>query len=153
VDAIDRIAGGPLSWQDIDYVGRHRLSAAGELAQSDESVGAALSDLRVELNGIVRDNTFREMSATEVNPTIDRDGALTRKKLALLGWEPSLIEDLIAALSGAASREDLGEDPLRFVQRNMRSFTIERFVAALPRASAIELPEVMGDRLYYDHET
>jgi len=72
------------------------------VALTDDAIAVVLSSVRDEVRKITTENSFVEAS------TNDPNGDLTQRKLALLNWDTSLIEQLVAVLNGTFShRADL----------------------------------------------
>ena len=148
VSLADAVNSGPLGWRDIDRLARPRSTEPSAEEAKNAWVTTSLEALRADLKRIASENTFHELGDSD--PTADRDGSLLRGKLALLNWDAGLIDNIVAVLIGSVTTGELGETPLRFLQRNLRSFSVERVGASLRPEVAIEAPPAYRDRLYYD---
>ncbi len=87
---------------------------------ADDKLAAILTDLRAGLQAIVDDTS----------DTSDEKGDLTRKQLALLRWEPALVEQATATLLG--------------------NITYSASLAAMP--TGVTVPDTLATRFRYDDE-
>ncbi len=94
VEKVGVIRTSGFSINELDYLLRHQST---DLAPSEESIALVL--------GEIRDGLQKILAETAILP--DPTGDLTRKKLALLGWDNTLIEQVIATLSGSTVYEEV----------------------------------------------
>ncbi|HKG46484.1 MAG TPA: neuraminidase-like domain-containing protein, partial [Pyrinomonadaceae bacterium] len=123
----EKILASGFTIEDLNYLLRHDFSAASNIAITDEAIAVVLSSIRDEVRKITTENSFVEASTDARAATNDPNGDLTKRKLALLNWDTSSIEQLMAVLNG--------------------TFTHQADLATLP---AITFPESLKSRLSYD---
>lgn len=100
VESIYVLRRSSFTLEELDYLSHHIVTESNRVAPTDEDIARFLTDLRAEIQRITTENEFvAEPSATE-DATVDMDGELTREKLALLGWDTILIDDIINTLNG-----------------------------------------------------
>ena len=98
----EKIVASGFSIAELNYLLRHEFSATSNVALNDDAIAVVLSSVRDEVRKITTENSFVEAS------TNDPNGDLSQRKLALLNWDTSLIEQLVAVLNGTFShRADL----------------------------------------------
>lgn len=128
INQINKIRATGFSVEDLDYMLRHTVTPTSTLAVTDDTITAFMNVMRDNLRQVWTDNSFIE-AATDANAaTNDPNGELVRKKLALLNWDTTLIEQAIAVLNSA--------------------FTFETELAAL--APSVVIPEALKSKLSYD---
>lgn len=103
VEQLQALAGSDLTLVELDYLTRHRILESDRAAPTEEEIARILTALRSELRQIAAENRFEEDSAAPGGPTVDLDGDLTSRKLALLGWECGLIDQVIATFNDAVT--------------------------------------------------
>ena len=128
VQRVNRLRASGFTVDDVDYLLCHTLPSRSDAAPTDGAIVSFLDSVRDDVRKLFADNTFVEASTDPAAATTDPEGALTRKKLALLNLEAPLIERIIATLND--------------------SFTHEAALATL--APGIVIPEVLRNRLSYD---
>jgi Tc toxin complex TcA C-terminal TcB-binding domain/Neuraminidase-like domain/Salmonella virulence plasmid 28.1kDa A protein len=125
---INKIRESGFTVEDLDYLLRNKLSATSDVAPTDDEITTVLDAIRADMQKISADNTFVEAGLDDSAVTSDPNGDLTRKKLALLNWDPVLIEQIIAVLNN--------------------TFTYERGLPIL--APSVIFPESLKGSLSYD---
>ncbi|HYU30576.1 MAG TPA: neuraminidase-like domain-containing protein [Thermoanaerobaculia bacterium] len=101
VETVARVRAAGFTFAELSYLLRHVSTPDVPVAPRDETIAAFLDELRTGLQAIEAENTFRTDPTDPAGPTVDLDGTLTRQKLALLNWDPALIDQVIATLTGA----------------------------------------------------
>jgi hypothetical protein len=92
IETLDKIRASGFKIGEVAYLLRcEEDKIPGSIAHSEDTVALFLSDLRDGLKAI----------ADEQIITADLTGDLTRQKLLLLNWDPSLVEDVIAVLNNS----------------------------------------------------
>lgn len=84
------------SWIELNYILRHDFRDDSGISPTDEALALILDDIRSSLRTISAENTY------DVN-TVDGNGDLSKKKLALLNWDPSIIAQAVGVLNNTAS--------------------------------------------------
>lgn len=102
-EQVDKIRGSGFKVEELDYLLRHQFPPASSIAITDEAIALVLDSLRDGLRKIIAENTLIEASSDASAATTDPNGDLTRTKLALLNWDTTVIEQIIAVLSGTFS--------------------------------------------------
>ncbi|MDR4484578.1 MAG: neuraminidase-like domain-containing protein [Nitrospirales bacterium] len=139
VERIQNVRDSGWTVTELDYLLRHEFIPSAQVAPAETEVAISLEEIRRELQQIARENTFVQ-GLTEhhdaVNPdevTVDSTGDLTKQKLALLAWDSSIIEKVVATLNGVTayseSLDALPEDlqfPPSFVHRISYDATLKR---------------------------
>jgi len=128
VRRIDELCASAFSIEDLDYLLRNELPPTSDIASPEEVIAIVLDATRDDLRKVSAENTFVEDGVDNSAATSDPHGELTRKKLALLNWDPALIEQVIAVLND--------------------TFTYETKLAAL--APGVVFPEPLKSRISYD---
>jgi hypothetical protein len=105
VETVDKVRDAGFTFAELAYLLCHTSTPESPIAPGDEIIAAFLGELRTGLQTIAADNTFRADPDDTAGPTIDLNGDLTRQKLALLNWEPALIDQVIATLNGSVVYE------------------------------------------------
>lgn len=105
VQRIEKVRASGFSIEDLDYLLRHRFAATSTIAASDEMIAERLDIMRNDLRKISTENTFVDAVIDPRAATRDPHGDLTRKKLALLDWDPTVIEQAVATLNDAVTYE------------------------------------------------
>lgn len=124
---IDKIRASGFTIEDLDYLLRNKFLATSDIDVTDDLIATVLDAMRDELRKVSAENTFIAAGVGE-NATADPNGELTRKKLALLNWDPALIEQAIAVLND--------------------TFTYETILTTL--APGVLFPESLKSRISYD---
>lgn len=124
----EKILAAGFSVEDLNYILRHDFSSTSQIAIDDDAIAVVLNSIRGEVRKITTENSFVEVSSDATAATNDRDGDLTKRKLALLNWDTGLIEQLVAILNG--------------------TFTHEAKLDALPQG--IVFPAALQGRVSYD---
>ncbi|MGE5290319.1 MAG: neuraminidase-like domain-containing protein [Micromonosporaceae bacterium] len=133
---------------ELDYLLRHEYTTASGVAPATQTIALALAEIRTGLQAIAAENTFITDPADPRGPTVDKDGELTRKKLALLGWDTSLVDRAIDLLNDRAVWEvKLTADPGDLEALN-DSGAYEVHLAALP--AGYQLPKALEGVVYFD---
>lgn len=125
---IDKIRASGFKIEDLDYLLPNKFSATSDIAATDDVIATVLDAMRDDLRQVSAENTFVEAGVDDNATTSDPNGELTRKKLALLNWDPALIEKAIAVLND--------------------TFTYETKLTTL--APSIVFPESLKSRISYD---
>jgi hypothetical protein len=120
VERVQNVQQSGFSWVELNYLLRHDYSIDSGISPTDETLSLVLDDIRSGLRGIAADNTFD----TE---TVDDNGDLTKKKLALLSWDSSVIAQLIGCLDQTAS-----------------------FAVSLSVAPNVVFPQIVQEKISYD---
>jgi hypothetical protein len=107
VETVEQIRSSGFSVNELNYLLRHDFSSSSGVALTDGDIAATLDEIRTELQRIAAENTVREAPADQNELTTDTEGDLTRRKLSLLNWDTSLIEQLLATLNGSIIYEEL----------------------------------------------
>ena len=145
---VDQMRSSGFSVAELDYLLRHTPAAVTETAPTDTAIGLVLGDIRAGLQTIAAENTFREDPADPNGPTIDLNGDLTRTKLALLNWDGSLIDQVVASLNEAVTyRTSLAALPAGLVLPNDTG-SYEAPLAALP--ANFLFPNAVKEIMTYD---
>ena len=93
IDAVQAIQNAGFGVAELDAVLTDTLPADGGVLPDDDTLAAILSTLRTALQAVYRQTT----------PTVDERGEMTRKALALLGWDPVLAQDAVSTLLGTVT--------------------------------------------------
>ena len=125
---VDKIRASGFKIEDLDYLLRNNVSATSDIAVTDDLIAIVLDAIRDDLRKVSAENTFVDAAVNDSATTSDPNGDLTRKKLALLNWDPALIEKAIAVLND--------------------TFTYETILTT--SASSIVFPESLKSRISYD---
>lgn len=88
--------GSNIALAELDYILRHDFVPGSLIAPDDTAIASILGDLRSLLQRIALDNTL-------VPDTVDKNGDLLKKKLALLSWDSSVINQFGAILGSSGS--------------------------------------------------
>ncbi len=96
VDIVDAVNDSGFSVDELAYLLRHELQPSSALPPTDEALAVTLDELR---------NALQQVAADTEMPPSDRNGDITRRNLAVPGWDASLIDDVMAALNGSATYE------------------------------------------------
>jgi hypothetical protein len=88
--------GSNITLAELDYILRHDFVPGSLIAPDDTAIASILGDLRSLLQRIALDNTL-------VPDTVDKNGDLLKKKLALLSWDSSVINQFVAILGSSGS--------------------------------------------------
>jgi Tc toxin complex TcA C-terminal TcB-binding domain/ABC toxin N-terminal region/Neuraminidase-like domain len=96
VDIVGAIRDSGFSIDELAYLLRQDLQPSSALAPSEESLAVTLDELR---------SALQQIAAETELPSTDRNGDVTRRDLALLGWDARLIDDVVAAFAGTATYE------------------------------------------------
>lgn len=99
VERIQKLQNSPFSLLELNYLLRHDYTVASGVAPTDDEIALLLSEIRAGLQKIEAENTFIIDPADPAGMTIDANGDLTRRKLALLNWDSTLIAQVIATLN------------------------------------------------------
>lgn len=102
VEQMQAMASCKLTLVELDYLSRHSILESDRAAPTDAEIGRDLAALRDSLGRIADENRLEGISAAAGGPTGNPGAELARNKLALLGWEQALIDDLIGALNDSA---------------------------------------------------
>jgi hypothetical protein len=105
VEMVHRLQDTDFSMNELNYLLRHYFSPSSGIAPVEESIALVLDEIRLELQRIAAENTFRKEPSDPNGVTADPKGDLTRQKLALLNWDNSLIEQTVATLNGRVTYE------------------------------------------------
>jgi Tc toxin complex TcA C-terminal TcB-binding domain/Neuraminidase-like domain/Salmonella virulence plasmid 28.1kDa A protein/Putative peptidoglycan binding domain len=143
----ERIAAAGFSVEDLNYLLRHDFAPTFPIAISDTAIAAALESIRSEVQKVAADNNFVAVSSGGTPATSDPNGDLTKRKLASLNWDTTIIDQLIAAL-GNASPETADVD---LVKRHMSRYSVPRFdveLHELPRE--VVFTGELKNKIYYD---
>lgn len=89
----DRLAAYGLSVAEVDAVLTGTADPTAPIIPGDAALGQTLSDLRSALQSVF----------TEFSDTTDLKGDVSRKWLAMLGWEPTLVDLAVSTLLGAVT--------------------------------------------------
>ncbi|HXR99798.1 MAG TPA: neuraminidase-like domain-containing protein, partial [Pyrinomonadaceae bacterium] len=147
----ERIAAAGFSVEDLNYLLRHDFSSAFPIALSDTAIAAALESIRAEVQKVAADNNFVATSSSGTPATSDPNGDLTRRKLASLNWDDSIVEQLIGALNNPTP--DAAD--IALVKRHMRRYSIPRFDVHLeqPLPSEVIFTGALKSKIYLDNVT
>ena len=151
VQQSERIAASGFSVEDLNYLLRHDFPANSPIAISDPAIAAVLGPIRDELGKVSAENRFVEVSSGGNAATGDPNGDLTKRKLALLNWDTSIIEQLIAILNNSSpSAADI-----KMVKRQMRRYSVPRFEVGLlqPLPREAVFTGAIKNRIYHDSAT
>ncbi len=141
MEQIDEIRSSGFSITELDYLLRYTPAAVREVAPTDQTIALVLDDIRVGLQSVTAENTFHNDPTNPNGPTVDLHGDLTRSKLALLNWDSTLIDEVIATLNDAVTyRVHLAALP-----------DYEAHLAALPEKFVF--PNPVKDIVTYDSVT
>lgn len=156
----EKIIASGFSVDDLTYILRHDFSANTPIAITDEAIAVALNPLRAELRKIAAENNFVEASDPTNPATNDPNGDLTKRKLALLNWDATIVEQLIAVLNGTythettldplpveADFEKLTEDLARKVAYDISTKQL-RFTGVMTNAEKGALLALSGNQAY-----
>jgi hypothetical protein len=99
IQKADRIEASRFRIEELDYLLRNQHSAAARIGPDDATLAAVLDALRGDLRKVAAENTFTAAGADDNAATVDPTGELTRRKLALLNWDPVIIEQAISVLN------------------------------------------------------
>src|SRR6185503_8578327 len=151
VHETERIAAAGFSVEDLNYLLRHDSSAAFPVAISDTAIAAVLESIRGEVQKVAADNNFVATSTAGTPATSDPNGDLTRRKLASLNWDDTIIEQLIGALNNPTP--DAAD--IALVKRHMRRYSIPRFDVHLeqPLPSEVIFTGALKSKIYLDNVT
>jgi len=131
VERVQKLQNSPFSLLELNYLLRHDYSDASGVAPTDDGIALLLEAMRAGLQKIAAENTFSADPANPAGATIDTNGDLTRKKLALLNWESALIAQVITTLN------------------NTRTYSVT--LSALD--PGIVIPAALQNTLTYDSDT
>src|SRR6185503_18857217 len=126
VQQSEKIAAAGFGVEDLNYLLRDS-SVASPIAIGDPAISVALSAIREEVRKIATENKFVEVASGGNAATNDPNGDLTKRKLALLNWDTSIIEQLIAILNSASPTAA----DIEMVKRHMKRFSVPRYEADL----------------------
>ena len=115
VETINKIREAQFSLEELSYLLRHKVTTASDVAPDEEAIALTLDEIRRGLQTIAAENIFSDNPRALNGVTNDSNGELTRKKLALLNWDNTLIDDVVATLNG----EVVYEAPLPSLPRNV----------------------------------
>ncbi len=90
---------------DLDYLLRHSARSRADADARDENTIKLLKDVRAGLQQIAAEHAFSTDPSSPGGVTRDPTGDLTRRELALLGWDAALIERVVATLADTATNE------------------------------------------------
>jgi peptidoglycan hydrolase-like protein with peptidoglycan-binding domain len=151
LERVNAVAESGFTFTELAYVLRHVDAPDRPLAPADIPLGILLTGLRDGIQQIALENTFRSDPSDPAGPTVDLDGGLTRQKLALLNWDRSLVDLVVATMSDAM----VYEQPLAALPSGMTlpnappTYVVP--LAALP--GQFTFPEQLGGALVYDSPT
>jgi hypothetical protein len=143
----EKIAATGFSVEDLNYLLRDS-SAISPIAIGDPAIAVVLNSIREEVRKIATENKFVEVASGGNAATNDPNGDLTKRKLALLNWDPSIIEQLIAILNNTApSAADIA-----MIKRHMKRFSVPRYTADLnqPLPAQVVFTGALKNKIYYD---
>jgi Tc toxin complex TcA C-terminal TcB-binding domain/Neuraminidase-like domain/Putative peptidoglycan binding domain len=145
VETVDLIRSSGFSINELDYLLRHEFSSSPGVAPTDGDIAATLDEIRSELQRIAAENTVREAPADIIDLTTDTEGNVTRRKLSLLNWDTSLIEQLVATLNGSVVYEEFTDTLLSGVDLPNDTGNYEVDLRSLPAGFAFpdELKDVV----------
>ena len=144
----ERIAASGFSVEELNYLLRHDHASNSPIAISDPTIAAVLGSLRAEVRKVSVENSFVEVSSGGNTATNDPNGDLTKRKLALLNWDTSNIEQLIAVLNSTSpSAADID-----MVKRQMRRFSVPRYSVELtePLPPQVIFTGALKNKIYHD---
>ena len=95
-DIVGAIRDSGFSIDELAYLLRQDVQPSSALAPSDELLAVTLDELR---------SALQQIAAETELPSTDRNGDVTRRNLALLGWDARLIDEVMAAFAGTATYE------------------------------------------------
>lgn len=112
VEKIEKMKKSGFTITELDYLLRHEFIATSGVTPTEEEIALILDELRQGLQKIASENTFITDKTGPNGPTTDRDGTLTRERLAQLNWDSATIEWVMSVLNGTAIFEaELTTDP------------------------------------------
>ncbi len=91
--------------EELDYLLRHRYRPGSGTSNTNDIISILLDGIRDDLQKISSENTFINIADDANKTTTDPAGELTARKLALLNWDTSIIEQLIAVLNNTFTYE------------------------------------------------
>lgn len=145
---IDKIRASRFKIEELDFLLRHRFSATSDIDAIDDVIPTVLDAMRDDLRNVAAENTFVAAGMDDNAATSDPNGELTRKNLALLNWDPVLIEQAIAVLGDSATYEvPLNALPAGMVLPNDTG-TYEATLNALP--AGFVFPSLIASVVTYD---
>ena len=144
----ERIAASGFSVEELNYLLRHDFAPNSPVAISDPAIAAVLGSLREEVRKVAVENSFVEVFSGGNTATNDPNGDLTKRKLALLNWDTSIIEQLIAILNSTSP----SAAEIEMVKRHMRRFSVPRYSARLtdPLPAQVVFTGALKNKIYYD---
>lgn len=101
----EKIVAAGFGVDDLNYILRHDFPATSPIAISDDAIATVLTSIRKDVQQIAAENNFVDASTDPNAATSDPNGDLTRRKLALLNWDGSVIEQLVAVLNSTFTHE------------------------------------------------
>ena len=148
VEAVDTMLAGDTTVAELDYLLRHVSTPEAPVAPATETIAIMVDELRSGLGEIAERNTFRTAVDDPAGPTVDLTGDLTRERLALLNWEPALVDQAVATLSGTVVYETpLASLPAGVTLPNTTAVTAVA-LAALP--AGVTIPAELTDVVAHD---
>lgn len=111
IEKVGVIRASGFSINELDYLLRHEFTPSSGVALAEEAIAVILDEIRRGLQKIAAENVFSKDPDDPNGMTTDPAGELTRKKLALLDWNITLIEQIVATLNGTMTYEAL-TDPI-----------------------------------------
>ncbi|PWB49644.1 MAG: hypothetical protein C3F06_13815 [Candidatus Methanoperedenaceae archaeon] len=133
VEKVGVIRASGFSIHELNYLLRHEFVPSSGVVPSENAIAMTLDEIRRGLQKIAAENVFSEDPGDPNGVTTDPSGELTRKKLSLLDWDTTLIEQVVATLNDAVTYEVLLDpsDMAGIILPNCTG-TFEVGLAALP---------------------
>ncbi|MEU7144800.1 neuraminidase-like domain-containing protein [Nocardia sp. NPDC046473] len=146
LDAAAAIQDAGFTVPEVDAVLTATLPPQGGVIPDDDTSASILTVLRAALQGVYQ----------ETAQTLDERGDLTKKQLALLGWEPALAQDAVATLLGIVTyttQLDALPDDVVFPQKSPIRYNGDDhqlvFAGPMTEAQRLELRAVLPANAAY----